>query len=75
VAPLRPGESLMGIRTGGPRNTAAIQRRVLGLNAHLERCGIDGTASAVRRHGYAMTTLTPARVRTELVACITGQGG
>ena len=75
VAPLRPGESLMGIRTGGPRNTAAIQRRVLGLNAHLERCAIDGTASAVRRHGYAMTTLTPARVRTELVACITGQGG
>ena len=73
VAPLRRGESLMGIRTGGPRNTAAIQQRVQGFNAHLDRCDIDATASAVRRHGYAMTTLRPAAARTALVDCVSGE--
>lgn len=72
VAPLRRGESMMGIRTGGPRNTSAIRQRVAGFSAHLERCGIDATASAVRRHGYAMTTLRPATARAALVDCASG---
>lgn len=73
VAPLRRRESLMGIRAGGPRNTTAIRARTRGLQAHIRRCDIGGRATTVRRHGYALTTVSPPSARGALVACATGR--
>ncbi len=70
VVPLRHDEALMGARAGGPRNTRAMHDRAAAFRRHLDRCGLGGTTQMTRRHGYAMTTLRPATVRHELVACV-----
>ncbi len=71
VAPLRAAEGMLGIRTGGPRNTSAIRERARGFARHLDRCDIDGSAAITRRHGYVMVTLQPASSREQLVRCVT----
>lgn len=73
VAPLRQGEALLGIRRDGPRNGAAIRERARAFARHMDRCDIDGTATAVTRHGYAMTAILPARARTAVVRCASGE--
>lgn len=72
LVPLRSGEAMLGARSGGPRNTAATRDRVADLGRHLRRCGLQGDAQMVRRHGYAIATLTPASVRDPLVRCVSG---
>lgn len=72
LVPLRAGEAMLGARSGGPRNTAALRDRVGHLDRHLQRCGIEGDAALARRHGYAIATITPATVRDRLVECVTG---
>ncbi len=71
VVPLREGEALMGVRSDGPRNIRAIRTRTASFNRHLERCGINATATTVRRHGYVLTTVRPAVTRAALVECVT----
>ena len=72
LVPLRSGEAMLGARSGGPRNTAAMRDRVGDLDAHLRRCGLQGDAALTRRHGYAIATISPAPVRDPLVECVTG---
>ena len=72
LVPLRSGEAMLGARSGGPRNTAALRDRVADLDRHLQRCGVQGDAALARRHGYAIATITPAPARSALVECVTG---
>lgn len=70
VVPLRRDEALLGAVSGGPRNTRAMADRVGDLNRHLTRCGLAGTATRIRRHGYALAVLSPAPMRGALVECV-----
>jgi len=72
LVPLRQGEAMLGVRSGGPLNTAATRTRVGHLDHHLRRCGLRGDAALARRHGYAIALITPAAVRDPLVQCVTG---
>lgn len=73
VVPLRRSEALLGARSGGPRNTRAMDERAAELRRHMRRCELDGTASRTRRHGYALTVISPASIRDELVDCAEGR--
>lgn len=73
VAPLRKDEALLGAASGGPANTQAMRGRAQGFQGHTARCDIDASARVVRRFGYAMTTLVPARERGAVIACATRQ--
>lgn len=70
VVPLRRTEALLGARSGGPRNTRAMDDRAADLRRHMQRCDLDGTASRTRRHGYALTVVSPASIRDDLVDCV-----
>lgn len=70
VVPLRRSEALLGARSGGPRNTRAMDDRAADLRRHMRRCDLDGTASRMRRHGYALTVISPASIRDDLVECV-----
>ena len=72
VVPLRRDEAMLGARSGGPRNTTAIRDRAGDLQRHMERCGLGGVVKLVRRHGYALATVSPASVRDDLVRCVEG---
>jgi hypothetical protein len=72
VVPLRRDESMLGARSGGPRNTGAMRDRAGDLQRHMERCGLGGVVKLVRRHGYALATVSPASVRDDLVRCVEG---
>ena len=75
VVPMKRNEALMGVASGGPRNTAATRARTGAFRRHVARCDLDATAVTVRRHGYALTTVTPASARSALVRCATrGRG-
>lgn len=71
VVPMKRNEALMGVASGGPRNTAATRARTGAFRRHIARCDLDATAVTVRRHGYALTTVTPASARSALVRCAT----
>ena len=70
VVPLRRTEALLGARSGGPRNTRAMDDRAADLRRHIKRCELEGTATRTRRHGYALTVVSPAAIRDDLVDCV-----
>jgi hypothetical protein len=70
VVPLRRTEALLGARSGGPRNTRAMDDRAADLRRHIKRCELEGTAKRTRRHGYALTVVSPAAIRDDLVDCV-----
>ncbi len=72
VAPLRGNESFLGILRNGPRNGAAMRARAQSFGNHMRRCDISGGATAVTRHGYAMTLIRPASARAAVVQCASG---
>ncbi|MGB1711497.1 MAG: hypothetical protein ACPHP1_02870 [Miltoncostaeaceae bacterium] len=71
VVPMKRNEALMGVASGGPRNTASTRARTGAFRRHIARCDLGATAVTVRRHGYALTTVTPASARSALVRCAT----
>ncbi len=75
VVPMKRDEALMGVTSGGPRNTAATRARTGAFRRHIARCDLDATAVTVRRHGYALTTVTPASARPAVVRCATRARG
>jgi hypothetical protein len=72
VAPLRGNESFLGILRDGPRNVAAMRARARSFGSLMRHCDITGAATAVTRHGYAMTLIRPASARSALVKCASG---
>lgn len=70
VVPLRRDEALLGARSGGPRNTRAMDDRAADLRRHIARCDLQGTATRTRRHGYALAVISPASIRDDLVECV-----
>jgi hypothetical protein len=44
--------------------------RAADLRRHIKRCELEGTAKRTRRHGYALTVVSPAAIRDDLVDCV-----